>query len=302
MTIKLAGLYPPITIPFNRNEDIVYTELENNVKKWVSQPLDGIVVPGSNSEAVHLTWEERIQIWRVCALILKEKGKYFIAGVGGDATRQAINMLHKAGELGADAALMLPPYFYKPALSHEVLTGHFQKAADESPIPLLLYNVPVFTGVDFSLQTLLELAEHPNIIGMKDSSSNVVKSAQLIAKRPDFQVFAGTGSALLPFLSLGAVGGIMALANFAALPLRKLYDAFKAGEMDNARKLQLSLAEINTAVTSRFGVPGLKYCMTQTGFYGGPPRRPLMVVPDSVQKELDSLLKSLQLNNDESDV
>ena len=296
MAADLAGIYPPIIIPFGDDEKIRYDMLEANIHKWNAQPMDGIVVPGSNSEAVHLTLDERIQVWKTCAPLMKESGKRFIAGAGGDSTAEAIKLTQTAGNLGADAVLMLPPYFYKPAMTHEVLVAHFWAVADACPLPILLYNVPAFTGIDFLPHTLLKLAEHPQIIGLKDSSTNVIKAASVLAHRPDFQIFAGTGSALLPFLSLGAVGGIMALANFAALPLRRLYDAFHAGDVAEARRIQLTLVEINSAVTARYGVPGLKYAMDRCGFYGGPPRRPLLPVGEEVRRVIDAQLADLQLD------
>lgn len=295
MTIDLAGIYPPIITPFTEDEKIAFDKLEFNLLKWFAQPLAGIVVPGSNSEAVHLSGEELIQIWEVCAPMIKAYGKRFIAGVRGDSTAAAIELTQTAGRLGAAAILILPPYFYKPAMTHDVLAAHFRTVADASPVPLLLYNVPVFTGIDFTPQVLLTLADHPQIVGFKDSSLNVVKTALVLANRPDFQVFAGTGSALLPFLSLGAAGGIMALANFAADPLKKLSDAFYSGHLAEARQIQLSLAEINTAVTSRFGIPGLKYAMDRTGFYGGPPRRPLLPASPEICEVIDGLLARLEL-------
>ncbi len=296
MKIDFGGLYPPIPIPFAEDEKIRFDMLEANIRKWNAQPLDGIVVPGSNSEAVHISREERTQIWKTCAPLMKASGRRMIAGVGADATAEVISMIQDAAALGADAVLMLPPYFYKPAMTHTVLVEHFRAAADQSPIPIIIYNVPAYTGVDFTPQTLLELANHERIIGVKDSSANVVKIASVLAQRPDFQVFAGTGSALLPFLSLGAVGGVMALANFAALPLRKLVDAFENGDMETARRIQLSLAEINSAVTSRFGVPGLKYALDRTGFYGGPPRRPLQPANAEIRTAIDALLAKLELD------
>ena len=200
------------------------------------------------------------------------------------------SLISGGAELGAQAALVLPPYFYKPSLTPEVLIAHYRAVADAAPIPLLVYNVPAFTGIDFAPATLLALAEHPRIVGVKDSSASVVKIASLLANRPDFQVFAGTGSALLPFLILGAVGGIMALANFAAVPLRRVWDAFHQGRLDEARRLQLALADINSAVTTRFGVSGLKYTMDRCGYYGGPPRRPLLPLAATARDEVDRLL------------
>jgi 4-hydroxy-2-oxoglutarate aldolase len=290
----LSGIYPPITTPFAQDESLALDKLELNLGKWLAQPLDGVVMPGSNSEAAHLTTQERIQLWQVCADRMKGSGKRLIAGTGAESTAETIRLTQKAAELGAVAALVLPPYFYKPSLTPDVLIAHYRAVADESPIPLLVYNVPAFTGIDFAPATLLTMAEHPRIAGVKDSSANVVKIASLLAARPDFQVFAGTGSALLPFLSLGAVGGISALANFAAIPLRQVWDAFHSGQMDLARRVQLSLADINAAVTARFGVPGLKYAMDCSGFYGGPPRRPLLPLAAGPRAEIDRLLSALQ--------
>ena len=294
--LDLSGIYPPITTPFTDDErQVAYDRLESNLERWKAQPLNGVVMPGSNSEAVHLTRAERVQIWQVCAGALKGSGKRLIAGTGAESTLETIELTVLAAELGAEAALILPPYFYKPSLTPEVLVAHYRAVADASPIPLLVYNVPAFTGIDFAPATLLTMAEHPRIIGVKDSSASVVKIASLLAARPDFQVFAGTGSALLPFLSIGAVGGIMALANFAAVPLRKLMEAFQAGRIAEARQIQLALAEINSAVTSRFGVSGLKYAMDKAGFYGGPPRRPLLPLKDDGRSEIDRLLANLAL-------
>ena len=294
--LDLSGIYPPITTPFTDDErQVAYDRLESNLERWKAQPLNGVVMPGSNSEAVHLTRAERVQIWQVCAGALKGSGKRLIAGTGAESTLETIDLTVQAAELGAEAALILPPYFYKTSLTPEVLVAHYRAVADASPIPLLVYNVPAFTGIDFAPATLLTMAEHPRIIGVKDSSASVVKIASLLAARPDFQVFAGTGSALLPFLSIGAVGGIMALANFAAVPLRKLMEAFQAGRIAEARQIQLALAEINSAVTSRFGVSGLKYAMDKAGFYGGPPRRPLLPLKEDGRSEIDRLLANLAL-------
>ena len=296
MIHNLEGIYPPIITPFTEDGDLALDKLETNMNRWLSQPLDGVLVPGSNSEAVHLSHDELIAVWKLCGPMLRKKGRRFIAGVRGESTAEVIELIKDAVKANADTILMLPPYFYKPAMTHEVLTTHFRAVADQSPLPILLYNVPVFTGVDFALETILTLAEHPQIVGMKDSSINVIKSAAVLANRPDFQIFAGTGSALLPFLSLGAAGGIMALANFAAVPLRRVYDAFHEGRPDEARQIQLSLVDINSAVTTRYGIPGLKYAMDQTGYFGGLTRKPLLPLNEAGRAEINRLLEPLALN------
>jgi 4-hydroxy-2-oxoglutarate aldolase len=290
---NLAGIYPPIPTPFNSDETIAFDKLAFNLQRWIEEPLDGVVMPGSNSEAAFLSKAERIEVWRVCGEVLRPAGKRFIAGTGAETTAETIELTQTAAELGAEAALVLPPFFYKPALSHAVLVKHYQAVADASPIPLLLYNVPAFTGIDFSMETFLELAQHPRIIGTKDSSSNIVKMTEVLAERPDFQVFAGSASALLPFLSIGAVGGIMALANIAARPLRRLLAAFRAGRIEGARHLQLSLVKLNGAITVKYGVSGLKYAMDRVGLQGGAARRPLLPLHDEQKAEIDTLLVKL---------
>ena len=291
----LAGLYPPITTPFTHDDRLALTELERNLAYWIAAPLDGVVMPGSNSESVFLTREERLELWRVCANLLKNSGKRLIAGTGAETTAETIALTEEAAKLGAAAALVLPPFFYKAALTPEALITHYRAVADASPIPILLYNVPAFTGIDFVPAIFMDLAQHPQIVGVKDSSSNVVKMAGVLAAYPDFQVFAGTGSALLPFLSLGAVGGIMALANVAAEPLRAIIDAFHAGDMATARRQQLSIAALNEAITARHGVSGLKYAMDRVGIYGGPVRRPLLPLSAAGRADIDRLLAALGL-------
>ena len=292
--LNLSGIYPPITTPFNDDESLALNKLEDNLHQWARQPIAGVIMPGSNSESPYLSREEKIAIWQTCAAVLKPTGKRLIAGTGLESTRDTIELTVKAAELGAEAALVLPPAFFKAQMNHDALLAHYFAVADASPIPLLVYNAPAFTGVDIQPATLLALASHVRIIGAKDSSANVVKIASVLAARPDFQIFAGTASALLPFLSLGAVGGVMALANFAAVPLRRILDAFLAGNMAEAQRIQLSVAEINAAVTSRFGVSGLKYAMDCCGFYGGPSRRPLQPAAAEMRAEIDRLLAKLE--------
>ena len=291
---NFSGLYAPIITPFKEDESIDFDHLNTNLEKWLSQPLEGVIMPGSNSESAYLSDEEKVSIWKACAEVLAPAGKKLIAGTGVERTQDSIRLCETAAEIGADAALILPPNFFTASMTHELLVKHFMAVADVSPLPVLIYNMPAFTGIDLGLNTLVELAAHPNIIGIKDSGSNVIKMGSLLAACPDFLVFAGTGGALLPFLSIGAVGGVMALANFAVEPLNRLYQAFLRGDWAEARSLQYALMEINSAVTTRFGVPGLKYAMDQSGFYGGPCRKPLLPLSKETAGVIDGLLGKLK--------
>lgn len=290
--LDLAGIYAPIPTPFDQNEALALGQLERNLAIWAEQPLAGLIVPGSNSEAAYLTLDERRQLWRTCAPVLHQSGKQLIAGTGLETTLETIELTQQAAELGADAVLVLPPSFYRKQMTDPVLLTHYQAVADAAPIPILVYNVPMFTGVDLSAELLIDLADHFRIVGVKDSSANVVKMAQLLAARPDFQVFAGSASALLPFLSIGAKGTIAALANIASSGLWAVWKAFQAGQLTKARQTQLKLVALNQAVTARFGVPGLKYALDQIGLYGGPVRRPLLPLGSADRAEIDNLLQA----------
>lgn len=288
--MELSGVYPPIAVPFTETGEIDNDGFTLNLNKWMDQGLSGVIFPGSNSEFPFLELDEKIQLWKICAAVVKGAGRKLIAGTGCESTTETIALTNIATDLGADAALIIPPYFYKPDMKHNVLVEHYTRVADESKIPVLIYNVPAFSGIDFLPETIIALAGHPNIIGMKDSSSNVLKATMVLAEYPEFQVFCGTGGSLLPFLSLGAVGGIMALANFAGEPLLELFNSFHSNEMAVARKLQHRLVNINSAVTARFGISGLKYAMNRCGFTGGYPRRPLLPVDNNTAEVIDTLL------------
>lgn len=291
----LAGLYPPITTAFAADERLDLDRLEANLARWAAEPLDGVVMPGSNSEAAFLSPEERDAVWRRCAEALRGTGKRLIAGTGAETTAETIRLTEAAAKLGAEAALVLPPFFYKASLTNEALIAHYRAVAEASPIPILLYNVPAFTGLAFSPGMILACLEHPRVAGVKDSSANVVAMSDVLAARPDAMIFSGSASALLPFLSIGGCGGIVALANIAARPLRQVIDAFAAGDLATARRIQLSLVGLNGAITARHGVSGLKYAMDRVGLYGGPARRPLLPLGEAARAEIDRLLAGLGL-------
>ena len=225
---------------------------------------------------------------------MQSTNKKLIAGTGMESTLDAISLTNIAADLGADAALIIPPSFYKSEMRHEVLVEHYSKVADESKIPIFIYNVPAFSGLDISAETIIKLSEHPNIIGMKDSSSNVIKTSLILAENPNFKIFCGTGGSLLPFLSIGAIGGVMALANFAFNPLIKLFREFNNNNLLQAKEIQHSLVSINAAVTSKYGVPGLKYAMDKSGFIGGFPCKPLLPLSQDFREIIDKLLANLK--------
>jgi len=290
---EFKGVFAPIPIPFKSDESVDYDSLSENLDKWIASPLTGVVMPGSNSEAPYINDQERAEIWKVVGEQFKLSGKLFIAGTGLETTKSTIEQTLISAQYGACATLIVPPNYYKGQMTHDVLVKHYTAVADASPIPVFVYNVPQFSGIDFTMDTLLAMAEHPNIIGIKDSSSNILKMASLLSIKPDFIVFAGTGGAVLPYLSVGSPGNISAFANFGSDAITKIMSAFAEGDLRKAKEVQLAIMALNTSVTGKYGIPGLKYAMDQCGYYGGPSRRPLLPVSPSAKVEIDRQIQKL---------
>ena len=289
--ISLKGCFPPIPTPFDDRGKVDHDRLALNLEKWQETPLSGFVVLGSNGEVVFLKEEEKIKTWKTAGATIKPD-RLFIAGTGCEASIETIELTEKAANVGAHAAMVVTPHYYRARMNHRALVTHYTMIADRSPIPIILYNVPGFTGIDLSVETVNELAKHPNIIGLKESSGNLVKIGQLVHGTGDsFQVLAGSGSFLLPALSVGAVGGVMALACVAPHALAELIQNFDKGDLKRARNLQLRLIPANAAVTTKFGIPGLKAAMDLIGMYGGPVRPPLLPLEQQEKDELKSILR-----------
>ena len=293
--ISLEGCFPPIPTPFDRHGRVDHDQLAANLEKWQKTPLKGFAVLGSNGESVLLKTEEKVETWRTAGKAIVSD-RLFIAGTGCESTAETLELTEKAAVAGAHAAMIVTPHYYRPRMDHTALCAHYTFVADRSPIPIILYNVPGFTGVDLESGTIIELAAHPNIIGLKESSGNVVKMGQVVhAARDHFQVLAGSGSFLLPALSVGAVGGVMALAALAPYELQKIVDCFYNGEMGKAREIQLRLIAPNAAVTTGFGIAGLKEALDLMGMYGGPVRSPLRPLDESQRSELEGILREAHI-------
>ena len=293
--ISLKGCFPPIPTPFDADGRVDHDHLVQNLNEWQEIPLAGFAVLGSNGEAVLLKEEEKLETWRTAGATI-DKEHLFIAGTGCESTTETLELTEKAANLGADAALVVTPHYYKSKMDRPALLNHYTMIADRSPIPIILYNVPAFTGIDLDVEIIMELANHPNIIGLKESAGNLVKIGQLAGiTDAQFQVLAGSGSFLLPALSVGAVGGIMALAAVAPHALSDIIQCFSKGEMKGARKLQHRLIPANAAVTARFGVAGLKAALDLIGMYGGPVRLPLLPLGDQQMEELKRVLREADI-------
>jgi 4-hydroxy-2-oxoglutarate aldolase len=292
---EIRGICPPIPTPFDGDGEILHDVLRENLRRWVAAGLHGFVVLGSNGEYVMMDKQEKQAVWATAREMIPTD-RLFIAGTGADSTRETIRQTRMAADCGADAALVVTPHYYRPQMTSAAWIQHYKAVADVSPIPVLVYNVPPYTNVDIDAATMLELAGHANIAGMKDSSGNLAKLAEIIRFAPArFTVMAGTGSAILPAMALGARGAVPALANIAPRECVELFGLCSERNFDAARELQLRLIRPNAAVTTRWGVPGLKAALDLLGYYGGPTRAPLQGLGEAERDKLRGVLREAKL-------
>jgi 4-hydroxy-2-oxoglutarate aldolase len=292
---EIRGILPPVATPFDADGNVSKEHFAANLTRYVETGLHGFVILGSNGEYSLLTKEEKLRVLEIARDAIPPD-RLLIAGTGTDSTRETIDLTIRAAQLGADYALIVTPHYYRPQMNSAALLRHFRTVADASPIPILIYNVPAYTNVDIDAATVIELARHENIVGMKDSSANFLKMGEALRFAPfNFTVLVGTGGALFPALSIGAKGTVAALANIAPRECVAIYDFFQEGKMEQARNLQLRLIRPNAAVTSKWGVPGMKAAMDEMGFYGGAPRSPLQPLGENERNALREILREAEL-------
>jgi len=288
--LSLSGAYAPIPTPFDADGAVAHDQLAGNIARWSQTSLAGLLVLGSNGEFTYLSDEEKVEVLKTARQAIP-KDKLFVAGTACESTICTLELTEQAAAVGADAAIVLTPSYYTSKMDAQAMRRHFLELAERSPLPILLYNMPANTGIDLSAEIVVELAQHPNIVGIKDSSGNVVKLGGIIrAAPPTFNVMAGSASFLYPALVLGAVGGVMALANIAPEQCYGIYSYAQEGRHEEARQLQLRMIPPNIAVTARFGVPGLKLALDWIGYYGGPVRSPLGPLDEAQQATLRAIL------------
>jgi len=288
--VSLQGVFPPIPTPFDAAGEVDYGALVRNLERWNQYELAGYVVLGSNGEAVFLTDEEKVRILET-ARSAASPDKLIVAGTGCESTRQTISLTRRAAEAGADAALVVTPNYYDPKMTSDSLVRHYFAVADASPIPVAIYSVPKFTHVDMEAGAIVRASEHPNIVGVKDSGGSIGKLGELVRQTDaDFQVLAGSAAFFFAGLALGAVGGVLALANVAPQKSIDIQRLFEAGRWDEAAELQRRMLPVNAAITARFGIAGLKAALDMLGYYGGPVRSPLLDSSEGEQKVLREIL------------
>ena len=238
--------------------------------------MRGIVALGSNGEAPLLDDRES-DVVIAAAREATPGDRVLIAGTGRESTRGTIDASRRAAALGADAVLVRTPSYFKPRMTPDALVAHYTALADAISVPVLLYNYPAVTGLTLTADAVGRLSEHPNIVGIKETSTDAAQLAAFVdvSLGQSFMVLAGSAPAFYPALCLGATGAILAATCVVPRACVALFESFRRGAHDEARDLQRRILPVAHAVTSGFGVAGLKAALDITGYIGGEPRAPL---------------------------
>ncbi len=291
MAKELRGVLPPVVTPFTKDERLDLEALRFNFERWNKIGLAGYLVLGSNGEGVYLTEKEQDEVLAASREAIPDD-RLYLAGVGAESSAVTINRVNRAAELGADYALLLTPNYYKSQMTPERLIAHYRRVADAAKIPIMIYNMPANTAINMPAAAVASLAEHPNIVGVKDSSGDVAQLSEMIRLTgPDFAVFQGSSKSFYQGLCVGAAGGILATANALPGSCLAIYEAVQRGDHRRAAELNREMTPFAILATVGRGVGYLKLAMDLMGYKGGQVRSPLTKESDpDLEAELDRML------------
>jgi 4-hydroxy-2-oxoglutarate aldolase len=290
--VNLDGVFPPIPTPFG-NESVDHRGLAGNVARWMQTRLAGLVVLGSNGEAPLLDEAESDAVIETVRAHVP-RDRTLIGGVGRESTAATIAAAKHAARIGVDAVLVRTPSFYKNVLTSDAFVRHYTAVADASPVPVLLYNVSIFTGVNLLPDAVERLAAHANIAGLKESNADLVQLAETMARTPDdFIVLSGSAPTFYHALCAGVDGGVLAISSVVPDICVDMFDLVRRQRHAEALALQRRITPLGRLLGAMHGVAGLKYALDQIGYVGGPTRPPLGTVPPDAQRQIREQLAAL---------
>jgi len=295
--MDMHGTFLPVTTPFDPvTGDVDVVAFRANLRQWLQSPIRGVLVAGTTGEAVLLDDTERAALLEAARGVMAPPA-VLIGGIGAESTRHTIAQAKHAAEHGADAVLVSPPAYFKGAMTPEALARHYGAVADGSPVPVLVYQVPLrMSTLDLPTSLVAELSRHPNIAGIKDSRGKLELVSDLVdATADDFQVLVGSGAHLYGALEIGAAGGIVAVGLLATDAAAEISVAFAAGRRADAGKMQERIVPLHQQIVAGMGVPGIKAALDLLGLHGGTPRPPLLPVAEARVDEIRSLLSAAEL-------
>jgi len=290
--VNLEGVFPPIPTPF-ADDSIDHNSLAGNISRWMQTRLAGLVVLGSNGEAPLLDDAESDEVIETARAHVP-RDRTLIVGVGRESTAATVGAAKRAANLGADVVLVRTPSFYKNVMTSDAFVRHYIAVADASPVPMLLYNVSIFTGVNLLPDAAERLASHPNIVGLKESNADLVQLAETIARTPeDFVVLGGSAPTFYHALCAGVDGGVLAISAVVPDICVEMVDLVRKQRHAEALALQRRITPLGRLLGAMHGVAGLKYALDQIGYVGGPTRLPLGTVAPDAQKQIREQLAAL---------
>lgn len=273
---RLSGVIAPLTTPFRDDQSLDFDAVIYNIEKYNATGLAGYMPLGSNGEFRSLVESESLEMVKLLRR-LTPSSKALLVGAGRESAYSAAEFSKKAADLGADFVSILTPFYFKDLLTDDGLYKYFEYIADRSPVPVLIYNAPRFTGgLCLSPELIRRCAQHDNIVGMKDTSANDISGYIKAAEDLDFVVLAGTVKKFMSGLEAGAIGAVLACSDYIPDECCRVYEMFRSGHVEEARRLYLEVAEISARWSGQTGVPGVKKAMDHFGFRGGLPRLPLL--------------------------
>lgn len=289
MDNNFRGIFAALTTPFVKGE-ISPEKLKENIRKYNAFDLSGYVVLGSTGECVYLSDYESEKLVKAVKDTAAAEKK-IIVGTARESTKITLEFTNRMAAFDIDAALIRTPGYFTPSMTREVLKKHYLSIADKAKVPIMVYNIPQYTGVSVDIPLMVELSYHPNVVGLKDSSGNLIFASELIPRvDPSFAIFLGAGSILLPGLITGASGGLLRLASVAPAECANLYKLYQEGRIEAARKIQINLIPVDKEIAKTMGIAGLKYALDLLGYYGGEPRLPLLPLDESEKEEMKNIL------------
>ncbi len=295
MSLNLNGIIAALPTPFGYDGEIDHEKLKSNLEHWNQTDLTGYLILGSTGEFPHLTTDEKLAVIETVRDAMPAD-KLLLVGTGELSTRQTIEMTRRAHELGADGGVVITPFYYKKVLDDEHHEAHYQRIADNSPMPIIIYMIPQFAGVYLMQETVARLAEHPNIIGLKESSGDLTALKDLFRelKNSEFRVLVGSPAILTQGLDAGCAGAVLAVGALAPNTACAIARAYDHNNHARAEELQKKLAAL-ARVTAASGVGHLKAAMDVVGMYGYLPRSPMPVPTDDERAEIERAIAESEL-------
>ena len=287
---KIHGVIPPMVTPFKAKGELDTGAFVSNIEKWNKDRLAGYLVIGSNSETSYLSEKEKLELVKLTVEHAK-KDRIVMVGSGLESARETIKLTNKCAKLGAHCALVLTPFYYSASMDSKAMIRFFTEVAENSDIPILIYNVSKFTHVNIGADAVAELSRHKNIAGMKDSNGDVPQLATFLrVADPSYQIMPGTYSAWYPALTMGMTATISAMANCCPNEVAETQELYEAGKLKESFALYQRMFPVNAAVTGTYGIPGLKYACDYLGYKGGYVRNPLADCSVSQQEQLRAII------------